>query len=55
MTTGPAAERLRAFCRDCHHKAPLADFDPGYMDHEGQAADDRVHEWIIEHRSMDNG
>ncbi len=39
-----------ALCRDCYHKAPLADFDPDYIDYEGQAADDWVHEWI-----MDNG
>lgn len=40
-----------AFCRDCHHKAPLADFDPDYNDYERQAADERVHEYIIEHRN----
>jgi hypothetical protein len=38
-----------AFCRDCHYKAPLADFDPDYNDYEGQAADDWVHEYINEH------
>ena len=38
-----------AFCKECHRKAPLADFDPDYIDHKGQAVDDRVHEYINEH------